>query len=295
MENINVLLIEDKKADAVFLENVLKSEGYRVWTVPNGREGVELIKNSSFAVVITELHIPGFSGIEIIQEALKARPNISVVVMTVYAFIGLAVEAMEAGAYGYITKPFNLSEIRVVVKRAIEKYVLLSSKQDKEQFAEMSVMDSLTGVYNRRFLKTYINNKIFLMNLIADKFSVLMIDIDHFKKYNDTFGHPAGDEVLRKACKTFVESLRKGDMVFRYGGEEFLLFLDNTDKKGALLVAERIRKAISLYLPTTVSLGISSFPEDGTELEELISSADKALYKAKETGRNKICVSERQR
>ena len=110
-----------------------------------------------------------------------------------------------------------------------------------------------------------------------------------------TFFHPAGDEVLRNACKTFVESLRKGDMVFRYGGEEFLLFLDNTDKKGALLVAERIRKAISLYLPTTVSLGISSFPEDGTELEELISSADKALYKAKETGRNKICVSERQR
>ena len=292
MERINVLIIEDKLEDSTILETTLKSAGYKVWTTVNGEEGIKIMRNVPFSVVVTELHMEPVSGIEVISEALKINPDISIVVMTAYTFIELAVEAMEMGAYGYITKPFNMAEIKIVVKRASERTNLLSSKKEKEQFAEMSVKDALTGVYNRRFLKVYLNNKIFMMNRMIEKFSVLMIDIDHFKRYNDTNGHQAGDELLRKACKLFHESIRKGDMVFRYGGEEFLVFLDNADKESAFVVAERMRNTVSLYLPSSVSIGVGTFPEDAEDLDSLVGKADAALYKAKETGRNKVCLSE---
>lgn len=292
MERINVLVIEDKPEDSTLLETTLKTAGYKVWTTASGEEGLKIMRNVPFSVVVTELHMEPTSGIEVISEALKINPDISIVVMTAYTFIELAVEAMEMGAYGYITKPFNMSEIKIVVKRAAERANLLSSKKEKEQLAEMSVKDALTGVYNRRFLKVYLNNKIFMMNRMIEKFSVLMIDLDHFKRYNDTNGHQAGDELLRKGCKLFHESIRKGDMVFRYGGEEFLIFLDNADKESAFVVAERIRNTVSLYLPTSVSIGVGTFPEDAEDLEQLVAKADAALYKAKETGRNKVCLSE---
>ncbi len=292
MERTNVLIIEDKPEDSALLETTLKNAGYKVWATTNGEEGLKIMRNVPFSVVVTELHMEPVSGIEVISEALKINPDISIVVMTAYTFIELAVEAMEMGAYGYITKPFNMAEIKIVVKRASERTNLLSSKKEKEQFAEMSVKDALTGVYNRRFLKVYLNNKIFMMNRMIEKFSVLMIDIDHFKRYNDTNGHQAGDELLRKACKLFHESIRKGDMVFRYGGEEFLVFLDNADKESAFVVAERIRNTVSLYLPTSCSIGVGTFPEDAEDLDSLVGKADAALYKAKETGRNKVCLSE---
>jgi diguanylate cyclase (GGDEF)-like protein len=291
MEEVNVLLIEDKKRDLTALENILRECGYKVWSAHSAEEGIKLVKNRPFAVVVTELYMPGFNGIDVTKAALKLQPRISVVVITAYTFISTAVEAMEEGAYGYVTRPFNPAEIRIVLERAIERFFLLSSDKKKEHFAELSVKDGLTDVYNRRFLKMYLKNKTSLANRSYDKFSLVMIDIDHFKRYNDTKGHLAGDELLRKMCELFKEAVREEDVIFRYGGEEFVIYLAHTDKPGAALVAERISSVINLYMPTTVSMGVATFPDDGTDLEELVSKADGALYKAKETGRNKICLA----
>lgn len=290
MEEINILVIEDKKEDAMFLESALQSQGYKVWVASNGEEAMKLFKTMHFAVVVTELHMPGMDGIEITKEMLKTKPNINVVVVTPYTFISSAIEAMEEGAYGYITKPFNPSEINIVIERAIERHFLLSSEEDRKQFAELSVKDPLTGVYNRRFLKIYIPNKISLMKRVSEKFSLLLADIDYFKKYNDSNGHLAGDELLRKMCKLFRETVRHEDFIFRYGGEEFLIFLDHTDKKSAILVAERIRNLVNLYMPTTVSIGLGTYPDDGNSLDDLFSKVDQALYRAKEMGRNRVIL-----
>jgi diguanylate cyclase (GGDEF)-like protein len=118
-----------------------------------------------------------------------------------------------------------------------------------------------------------------------------MVDIDHFKVFNDTRGHPAGDELLNQLCKLFQDSVRQGDIVFRYGGEEFLIFLEHTSKQVAYSVSERIRQAVQAQMPVTVSIGISTFPDDGQDTDELINKADVALYKAKEQGRNRVCLS----
>ena len=289
---INILIIEDNKEYTQFLEKVLKGVGYKTWVASTGKEGISLAKNRSFATIITELHLPDMNGKEVTQKMLKVNFNVSVVIITTYTFIKSAIEAMEEGAYGYITKPFNPSEVRIVVERAIERFFLLSSGREKEHFAELSVKDGLTGVYNRRFLNVYMTNKISIMKRKAEKLSILMIDIDHFKQYNDTKGHMAGDELLKKMCRLFQESIRTEDIIFRYGGEEFIILLEYTDKKGASLVAERIRSLVNLYMPTTVSVGVGTFPDDGVALEELLSKTDVALYKAKETGRNKVCLVE---
>jgi len=291
MEEINILVIEDKKEEAAFLEESLQSQGYKVWLASSAEEGLKLFKAALFTVVVTELHMRGMNGVEITKELLKIKPNISIVVITAYSFVSSAVEAMEKGAYGYITKPFNPTEINIVLQRAVERFYLLSSDEDRKQFAELSIKDPLTGVYNRRFLKIYIPNRLSLMKRTVEKFSILLADIDYFKKYNDTKGHLAGDELLRKLCSLFRESLRPEDVIFRYGGEEFLIFLDHADKRNAPIVAERIRNLVNLYMPTTISIGVGTYPDDGGDLDDLISKVDGALYKAKELGRNRVCLA----
>jgi diguanylate cyclase (GGDEF)-like protein len=119
-----------------------------------------------------------------------------------------------------------------------------------------------------------------------------MLDIDNFKNYNDTKGHQAGDELLKGAAKILKSSVRSVDMVCRYGGEEFIIILPQTDKSAAQIIAERVRVQIGLYLPTTVSIGVSTFPDDSRETEQLIKKADNALYQAKQTGKNKWCAAQ---
>lgn len=292
MEEINILLINNKKEDAVLLEQMLEKEGYKIWVVTNPEEAVRLLKETFFAVVVTELEAGGMNGIEITREVLKCNANISVVVITEQAVLDQAIRAMEEGAYGYVTRPFNAAEVKVVLKRAVEKFYLLFSDKEKERFVELSVKDGLTGVYNHRFFKLYLENKISFVRRTTDKFSLLMIDLDFFKKFNDSNGHLAGDELLHKMSKIFRESVRQEDVVFRYGGEEFVVFLEHTDKEQAALVAERIRNTATLFMPVTISIGVGTFPEDGRTLEELINSVDAILYKAKNTGRNKVCTCE---
>lgn len=288
---INVLIIEDKKEDAVFLENIIKSLGYKSWIASNKDEAGALIKQTFFAAVFTELHMPQSNGMEITKAVLKQSRLSNIIVMTSYSFINSAVEVMEEGAYGYITKPFNTAEIKIVLNRAVERYLLLSSDREKEEFAQLSVKDGLTGVYNRRFFNVFMNGKINKIKNYTDKFSILMVDIDDFKKFNDREGHLAGDKILKEIAKLFQDSVREGDTVFRYGGEEFVIFLGHVDKKGASIAAERIRTLVNLYEPTTISVGISTFPDDASDFQELVSRADSAMYKAKESGKNKVCLA----
>ena len=118
-----------------------------------------------------------------------------------------------------------------------------------------------------------------------------MLDIDNFKNYNDTQGHLAGDDLLKNVAKVFKNSARAVDIVCRYGGEEFVIMLPLTDKKGAQIIAERLRVQVALYLPVTVSIGIASFPDDDQDIIGLVGKADDALYQAKKSGKNKWCVA----
>jgi len=291
MAEINILVIEDNPEPAALLEKTLLEIGYKPWIVSEPQEGLKLLQNMSFAAVITELRSGKMNGIEVTQAVRKTSLDTNVIVMTFYSFIASAIEAMEAGAYGYITKPLNTSEIRVVLERAVERYAFVSTTAEKNYYAELAIIDGLTGLYNRRYFKGIVEHEFTRLRRSGACLSLMMIDIDNFKIYNDTKGHPAGDELLKKAAEVFKESVREEDVVCRYGGEEFVVMLPGTDKKGSELVAERIRVQISLYVATTVSIGIATSPEDAPDSQSLLNKADAALYKAKQTGKNKwVCA-----
>lgn len=159
----------------------------------------------------------------------------------------------------------------------------------------------MTGLFNRRFMEISLERELRLATRKMNALSLLMLDIDHFKRLNDTFGHEAGDEVLRRVGEILSESVRSEDIACRYGGEEFLLILPPTEAETALLRAEDVRKRVAsmrlasqgkLLQDVTVSIGLSTFPQVGKTLEDLVGAADRALYAAKIGGRNRITVAE---
>ncbi len=287
----DILIIEDEKESSETLGSVLFSAGYNVNAVTSAREGLRILKDVKCAVVITELRMPDMSGTELVRAIREIDSKISVIVITPYLFINSAIEVMEDGAFGYITKPLNATEIRIVVQHAVERYFLMGEADKKTYYYDLSILDGLTGVYNHRHLHDVLDREIARAKRYPQHLTLAMIDVDNFKKYNDTNGHMAGDELLRGLTNLMVRSLRNLDMVFRYGGEEFCILMIETDKKGAILAAERMLNLVRLSLPATISMGIADYPMDATEKDVLIDKADKALYQAKTTGKNKVCVA----
>jgi len=167
-----------------------------------------------------------------------------------------------------------------------------------KKIQELTITDSLTQVFNRRYFALRFNEELERSKDFNYKLSFLMLDIDHFKGYNDHFGHLVGDTILREVADTIKENMRQIDFMGRYGGEEFAIVLTETDKEQARFAAERFRKAveskeIKAYdenLKVTISIGIAVFPDDANDPQKLINKADQALYKAKESGRNRVCV-----
>ena len=188
---------------------------------------------------------------------------------------------VSGGEVGYLTQVFNEMVARL--------------RHGREELERLSVTDDLTGLYNRKHLMPRLADEVARSDRYEHAFAIMMVDLDHFKKYNDTLGHPAGDEVLRKVGSIFKQALRDVDYCARYGGEEFFILLPQTAMAGAAGVAKRIRATVEDALggkgkkvPLTVSVGVAEFPKHGDTAEALIEAADRALYSAKGKGRNRV-------
>jgi diguanylate cyclase (GGDEF)-like protein len=173
---------------------------------------------------------------------------------------------------------------------------VLEAKRLMENLRESTLRDAMTGLYNRRFIEAYMETLVASVKRRGTHLAVLMLDVDHFKKVNDTYGHDAGDKVLVAVAKTLRQTLRASDLVVRYGGEEFVAFLQDTDAAGGMLAAEKVRAAVEGLrialaqgnLQKTISIGVADFPADGGDFMEVVKFADAALYAAKERGRNRV-------
>jgi diguanylate cyclase (GGDEF)-like protein len=257
----------------------------------------------------------GMSGIELLQQIKQISPDTQILIITSHSSVETAIESLRAGAYDYIMKPFDdLDMITKAVKRAIEKsrlvienqFLVESLKQNKKElerlnevFWDMAVRDGLTGLHNHRYFYETLSKEIIRSNRHGWVFSLLFMDVDFFKDYNDTHGHLEGDNVLRELAEILRKRFRRTDVIARYGGEEFVVLLPEMNKHDALATAEEIRKLVEGYPfrgretqpegKLTVSIGVSSFPEDGQDNESLLKNADEALYRAKNSGRNTVC------
>ncbi|HUU42678.1 MAG TPA: diguanylate cyclase [Planctomycetota bacterium] len=295
---VRVLVVDDEPMIRQLLTDVLGDEGYQVDTVPCGEDAVLKLRDNRFDFVITDLMMPGVSGIKVCETVKELDPETEVIVMTGYASLNTAVECMKLGAADYLNKPVNIDEIRLVLARLMEKKRLQEKAREADFYKELSRTDGLTQLYNHKFFHQLLTTEVSRAQRYGGQVSLVMLDVDHFKKYNDSNGHPMGDAALQKVAWVLSETSRDVDSVARYGGEEFAVILPETPKAGALELAERLRRRIEEagfekvdVMPDgkfTISLGVACFPTDASSKPELIEKADQALYLAKTSGRNRV-------
>lgn len=299
-----VLLVEDDPISRKILETILQKEGFDVTSVENGRIAFELFRKRFFPIVLTDWLMPEMEGPDLCKSIRNEQPEgyVYIVLLTSKDSKADIISGLEAGADDYLTKPAHRDELIARIKNGLRILELEKSlKQANEEIRILSITDPLTGTYNRGYLNERLPQEIRRSTRYRHPLSLILSDIDHFKKVNDRFGHLAGDHVLREFAQCISASIRNQiDWAARYGGEEFLVVLPETDFKGAMLLAERLRNACSKRIITTrehqitltASFGVTGFSAETTRsdlsAETLLQQSDTCLYQAKEQGRNRV-------
>jgi diguanylate cyclase (GGDEF)-like protein len=307
----SILIVDDETSNRLLLSTYLKSAGYEVKIAKSGEEALSVVAFDPPSIVILDVLLPKMNGFEVCRQLKSSKTTYFIPVILVTALRGNEerIKGSEVGADDFIAKPFNRIELYTRIKsllRIKRLHETLAQKVDElektqKKLKQMAVTDGLTGLHNYRAFRNQLHMECSRANRFELPFSLLMLDIDHFKKYNDFFGHPSGDKVLRKFARLLHENIREVDFLARYGGEEFVLILPGTEKNSAVLASEKLRKLVEAYpfsnenkaraYRITMSVGIASYPLDTRDEEELIQLSDKALYKAKKNGRNCTAIA----
>ena len=316
MSGEKILVVDDEASVRGAVSQVLREDGHQISAVASGEEALAILRKEPYPLVVSDIRLGSMDGLELLNEIKRIHSDTEVVIMTGHASMDNAITAMRAGAYDYLVKPFeDLQLISNAASRALEKIRLRTEnrqllerlqKQNEDlehinQFLkDQASRDGLTGLYNHRYFQEALQNELARSDRHNHHCSLIFIDVDSFKQYNDTHGHMAGDRLLHTLGKILTERLRSCAMVARYGGEEFVMLLPETPQEGALVVAEKLRRRIEDHpFPgrdtqpdgkVTISLGVVTFPQDGSNRGTLMQRADQALYRAKQDGRNRVCA-----
>lgn len=311
---MDLLVVDDEETLRSVVSQVLSADGFTVAEAASGEEALEAFRSVSHPLVITDIRMGGMTGIELLAEIKEHNPDTQVVIMTSHASLDSALTALRAGAYDYLVKPFeSLDLISAVAGRAAEKARLVTQNRELlEQLTranaelkeanlalkELAVRDGLTALYNHRYFQEAFVLEVARSKRYGKQCSLIFMDVDNFKMYNDTNGHPQGDALLKTLARLMTTHLRICDTAARYGGEEFVLLLPETPKEAALGVAEELRCRVEAHpFPggetqplgkVTISIGVAGYPRDGVEAPELLDFADQLLYKAKNSGKNMV-------
>jgi len=327
MTEQTVLIIDDSGSMRSHVKDILETGGaYRVLTAKDGLEGYKLLVSCPVDLVLCDVNMPGMNGMKLLG-LLRCRAElreIPVIMLTADGEISQKVQALECGAKDYLVKPFHDVELAARVRVHIEVRMLQRALRRKnEELERLANTDMLTQLATRRHFMEVAEVEMLRAVGGETSIAVVMLDIDHFKAINDRLGHLVGDTVIRGVASILRADLRERDIAGRFGGEEFVLVLPETDARGAVTVAERYRKrvegltlrdylatpvpslnavdteqllckneAVSHQTKVSISLGVAAYPEvAATQIEDLIHDADIALYQAKTTGRNRVCVA----
>jgi diguanylate cyclase (GGDEF)-like protein len=311
----DILVVDDDPNISQVVESILTNDGYRVSVAGSGEEALELFTNGDYSLLISDIVMPGMSGIDLLKAIKQRSADTQVIIMTSHAELKTAIEALRSNAYDYLLKPFeNLDVISMVTRRAVEKVGLINAnrllleelKMKNEEatrmnaaLRELAMQDGLTGLINHRHFYELLASEVERSKRYKHEFSLVLVSVDHFVKYNDTHGHQAGDRVLHTIADLFKKNTRKSNVVARYGFEKFSVILPECSREEVLVFAERIRTLIAAHPfagredqsgdGITVSIGVATFPHDGIERKSLIDHADQALTYAMNTGRNRVC------
>jgi len=297
-----ILVIDDSRVVVYMAKTILSKQGFQVLLAQDGEAGLQTAMSEHPDLILLDLVLPGLDGYQVcrlIKQEIATR-DIPVIMLTSKASPADKVRGLEMGAADYLTKPFDEGELVARVNTHLKLKQLYETLQEKNrQLQELANLDGLTGLYNHRFFQETVSRDFQRAHRYHESLSCIMLDIDHFKKFNDTYGHQTGDMVLKTLGGLLRQLMRDSDLAARYGGEEFALLLYHASSPETLVVGERLRKTIEkhqfrqgdLLLKVTISAGLASFPHpEIVDAKTLIECADKALYRAKKEGRNRIVV-----
>lgn len=306
-----ILVVDDDPGTAAILRAGFGGRPYDIVEARDGEEGCRLAESLLPDVVIMDVEMPVMDGLEATRR-IKRGPRtegLPVVVLTARRLISDKVQGLDAGADHYITKPFEFVELDAMVRGAFRQRDAAAAYQSKigafrgqnRQLEELLVVDEKTGLANYRAFKRRLADEWARAARYGASLSVVMFDLDDFKKINDTWGHPAGDRVLGEFAMLLGGGARSTDLAARFGGEEFAMILPHTENAMAMRVAERIRTSVQEFvfcepehpLRATVSVGVATYPSDPSidSAEALVRSADRALYRAKDGGKNRVIAA----
>ena len=290
-----ILIVDDERFNLTTLHELLKDE-FRIMVAKHAEQGLKAALSGRPNLILLDINMPEMNGYEVCKR-LKADPltaDIPIIFITALSEAADETRGLELGAADYITKPFNLS----VVKARVNTQLHL--KRQSDMLASLAFKDGLTSINNRRSYDDRLQIEWTRGQRALEPLSLMMIDVDHFKLYNDTYGHALGDECLKQIAQTLQQcTSRATDFVARYGGEEFVILLPNTNLEGGLQLAERIRQAVHqrniehrsspVADCVTLSIGlVTRKPGLEMEMSQFKQAADKMLYQAKHDGRDRV-------
>ncbi len=306
-----ILVVDDSRTQLEWLVAVLQREGFDVRSAATGKEAILKVRTDAPDLVLLDMILPDMDGLEVLR-LIKTRPDdqfIPVIILSVKSDLDSKVTGLRIGADDFLAKPFAEAEILARCAAMLRiKSLQDQLRSTQRKLEEQSITDGLTGLKNRRLFDERLDEEFRRAQRYSDPVSLIMIDLDHFKQVNDRYGHQTGDTVLRESAALVRQSIRDTDIGARYGGEEFAVILPKTHLSGALAVAERIWRDLGrkVYrtepqasrhqeLRVTASIGLAFYPsKDITSSESLVRYADEALYQAKRSGRNTICLYQAQ-
>ncbi len=290
-----VLMVDDVPKNLQVLGTMLSKEKYRIAAASNGEQAIAIADDTLPDLILLDVMMPGLNGYETCTKlkSISKIKEIPVIFLTAKIETEDVVKGFKVGAVDYVTKPFNSFELLARVRTQVElKTNRDLLKEQNELLQKLSITDRMTGLYNHQYIIDSLSKRIAESKRYKQPLSIAMMDIDFFKKVNDSHGHAFGDHVLIKISSIMEDTIRKTDMVGRYGGEEFLVIFTNTDSKNALKTTERIRESVEKQkwdkpkLKVTISGGVGQAKDE--DASEIIIKVDNLLYKAKENGRNRI-------
>jgi len=294
----HILIVDDDEAVRNTMNAYIKNAGYMSDAVACAEDALAVLKKDTFQVIITDIKLPGMGGLEL-TKAIKKDKDSDVIVMTGYSDDYSYEEAINFGASDFVIKPVRLEELLLRLRRVLkERQLGVERTRMMEKLQKLAITDGLTKLYNSRSFYTQLELEVDRFNRYKHPLSLLLLDIDNFKEYNDSYGHLEGDKVLVRFSQIIKDCLRANDSAYRYGGEEFTVILPETTGDEAKTVAQRIRASLEAekYTPVpgkvariTISIGVTQcYPKE--ELSTFIRRADKAMYLSKQNGRNRVSV-----
>lgn len=292
---MKVLIADDDPISRHLLTRTLTKWGYEVVACSDGREAWQMLLEEGIKLAILDWEMPDMNGIDVCQ-LVRSTPSINTYLILLSARDTQTdvIAGLESGADDFVRKPFDSAELRARLKTG--KRIIDLEQSLKEQ----TIRDPLTGLYNRRCMEETLERELARAERKRGSLGLILLDIDHFKKVNDTHGHQAGDAVLQAVGNFLQVQIRLGDVACRFGGEEFVLILPDATVDVTATRAEQLRKAISqlevqyngeMMDPVHLSAGIAVYPQHGTSHDVLLHNADNALYQAKALGRNRVLIA----